>query len=230
MEPQKECIVIATPYSRNDEIEDEVRVRLPTCEVVRMRDPQKLQTELLEQMAPSWIFFPHWSWIIPKKIHERFRCIIFHMADVPYGRGGSPLQNLIVRGHKETMLTALRCVAGLDAGPVYMKKSFSLEGTAEEILRRASSLVPGMIVELVTKQIDPIPQHGEVVEFQRRTPKDGDIAPLEGLDKVYDFIRMLDADGYPSAFLEVGNFKLEFSAALFNGDEVTARVKIRKKE
>jgi len=37
------------------------------------------------------------------------------MTDVPYGRGGSPLQNLIVRGHTETKLTALRCVRDLDA-------------------------------------------------------------------------------------------------------------------
>lgn len=230
MATPKECIVIATTHSRNDAIEDEVRAKLPACEVVRVRDPKNLQIELLEQLVPTWIFFPHWSWIIPEKVHERFRCVIFHMADVPYGRGGSPLQNLIVRGHKKTMLTALRCVAGVDAGPVYMKKPLSLEGTAEEILRRASSLMPEMIVELVTRTIEPVPQHGEVVEFKRRTLKDGDMVPLEKLDQVYDFIRMLDAAGYPPAFMEVGKFRLEFSSALFKDNEIIAQVKIRTKK
>ena len=45
------------------------------------------------------------------------------MTDLPYGRGGSPLQNLIINGHKETMMSALRCVQELDAGPIYLKKN-----------------------------------------------------------------------------------------------------------
>ena len=41
------------------------------------------------------IFIPHWSFIIPKEIYQNFECILFHMTDLPFGRGGSPLQNLI---------------------------------------------------------------------------------------------------------------------------------------
>ncbi len=37
-----------------------------------------------------------------------------HMTDVPYGRGGSPLQNLIARGHTSTKLTAMRMTAEVD--------------------------------------------------------------------------------------------------------------------
>jgi len=37
-------------------------------------------------------------WIILKEIFENYEIILFHMTDLPYGRGGSPLQNLIVRG------------------------------------------------------------------------------------------------------------------------------------
>ena len=41
--------------------------------------------------------------------------------DLPHDRpalwqGRQPLQNLIQRGHSSTMLTALRCGAGLDTG------------------------------------------------------------------------------------------------------------------
>ena len=42
-----------------------------------------------------YIFFIHWSWLIPKEIYENYECIVFHMTDLPFGRGGSPLQNLI---------------------------------------------------------------------------------------------------------------------------------------
>ena len=41
------------------------------------------------------------------KIVKNYTCICFHMTDLPYGRGGSPLQNLILDG-KNTMITAFR--------------------------------------------------------------------------------------------------------------------------
>jgi len=33
------------------------------------------------------------------------------------------------------------------------------------------------------------------------------------LEKIYDYIRMLDAEGYPGAFIKFRKYKLEFSRA-----------------
>jgi methionyl-tRNA formyltransferase len=44
------------------------------------------------------------------------------MTDLPFGRGGSPLQNLISRKIYNTKLSAIRVVKELDAGPVFLKK------------------------------------------------------------------------------------------------------------
>ena len=66
-----------------------------------IRDKKDLNIKYINEINPRFIFFAHWSSIIPKSIHEDFECVIFHMTDLPYGRGGSPLQNLIVRGHKK---------------------------------------------------------------------------------------------------------------------------------
>src|SRR5215467_8729334 len=87
-------------------------------ELIGARDD--LSLESLRALRPRYIFFPHWSWQVPRPILEEFFCVCFHETDVPYGRGGSPLQNLIVRGHKSTVLTALRMVDEVDAGPVFM--------------------------------------------------------------------------------------------------------------
>ena len=62
----------------------------------------------------GWIIVPHWSQLIPESICGPWPTVIFHMTDLPYGRGGSPLQNLIQRGHSSTMLAAQRCGAGRD--------------------------------------------------------------------------------------------------------------------
>lgn len=54
------------------------------------------------------------------------RCIIWEW--------GSPLQNLIVRGHKEIMLTAIQSVSVVEAGSVFFKRPLSLSGNTEQIL------------------------------------------------------------------------------------------------
>ncbi|NEX17699.1 MAG: methionyl-tRNA formyltransferase [Halochromatium sp.] len=164
---------------------------------------EDLTPERLREIAPRTVFFPHWSYLIPATIHEGWECVIFHMTDLPYGRGGSPLQNLIQRGHRETMLTALRCVAELDAGPVYLKRPLCLEGSASEIFLRAASLIETMIETIIREDPEPQPQQGEPVIFQRRKPADSDLsqAPIQSLNDFFDFIRMLDAEGYPRAFL-----------------------------
>lgn len=191
--------------------------------------PEDLSPVLLAELAPRYVFFPHWSYRIPREIFERHECVIFHMTDLPFGRGGSPLQNLISRGIYETRVSALRCNEALDAGPVYLKRSLSLYGSAQEIYMRATDIIEEMIVTIINEQPVPLPQSGEPVQFRRRTPVDGDIANLETLVQVFDFIRMLDADGYPSAFVEVGNFRFEFRRASFRGDEIVADVIIRKR-
>ena len=221
----RKLIVLATPHARYDSLERELRAA-PALEVVRLRQKSELSAEALAALEPAYVFLPHWSWIIPPEVHEAFECVIFHMTDVPFGRGGSPLQNLIERGIEETWLTALRCGAQLDAGPVYLKRPLSLHGSAEEIFCRAGRLMRGMVLEIVEQRIAPAPQQGEPVIFRRRRPEDGDIGGLTSLDRVHDYIRMLDADGYPRAFVQVGNLRLEFDRSRLSHDHVLADVRI----
>ena len=64
--------------------------------------------------------------------------------------------------------------------------------------------------------------------FKRRKPHQSNIIELETLQKVYDYIRMLDADGYPKAYLENKFLKFEFNDANFkNKNEIIATVKIK---
>lgn len=199
-------------------------------EFVLIKDKEELTFERLEKLQPRYVFLPHWSYIIPKEIYENFECIIFHMTDLPYGRGGSPLQNLIARGIYETKVSALRCEAELDAGPVYMKYPLSLYGTAEEIYIRAGRIIETMIVEMVSHEPAPTPQQGEAVCFSRRKPRDSDISKLTELEQTFDYIRMLDAEGYPQAFLETDNLRFEFQRPSLKQGKIIADVIITKKE
>lgn len=190
-------------------------------------DSSDLCPEKLKSLSASMLFFLHWSDKIPNSIINTYECINFHMTDVPYGRGGSPLQNLLSRGKRETKLSALRMTAEFDAGPVYLKRSLSLEGsTAEEIYLRASFLAAKMMLEIIEKKIQPEDQSGEATIFKRRKPKQSEIPDLDSLDVLHDFIRMLDADGYPRAYFERGGFRYEFSQSSLYSDCIRAKVNI----
>lgn len=191
---------------------------------------EDFNSQKLNLLNPTKIFIPHWSYIIPDEIFEKHECIVFHMTDLPFGRGGSPLQNLIVLGKEETKISALNVVKELDAGPIYLKKDLSLHGTAEEIFIRANAIIEQMIIEIIDKNLEPKGQKGEVVHFKRRKPKDSSLVDLKSLKEIYNHIRMLDADGYPKAFIENEDFKFEFSkASLIKGEEVKAEIRITKK-
>jgi methionyl-tRNA formyltransferase len=192
-----------------------------------VQEPGQLTVDKVRSLNPRYIFFLHWSWKVPDEIFEKYECVCFHMTDVPYGRGGSPLQNLIVRGHKNTKLTALKMVTELDAGPVYLKEDFSIEsGSAEEIYIRATRKSAEMIKRIISEEIKPVPQQGEVTIFKRRRPEDSEIPEVASLPQLYDFIRMLDAEGYPRAFIKWRGLRFDFSRAALDDGQVTADVQI----
>jgi methionyl-tRNA formyltransferase len=190
--------------------------------------PDELSIEFLNNTQPRYIFFPHWSWLVPEEITNNYECVCFHMTDVPYGRGGSPLQNLIVRGHKDTKITALRMAPELDAGPVYGKIDLSLEGSAQAIFERAAELVYDLIEKIIINEPEPVDQHGEVVLFQRRSPEQSKLSGSADLNQFFDHVRMLDAESYPHAYIEYGDFKLEFTNASKQDEELMCSVKITK--
>lgn len=180
--------------------------------------PDELTEELVDRVAPRFIFFMHWSWRVGPELTDHHECVNFHMTEVPFGRGGSPLQNLVVRGHQHTKLTALRMTSELDAGPVYGREDLCLRGTAEEVYVRATELAAEMIAKIVRDRPEPLPQEGEPVFFARRTPAESEVPTTGSLEELHDFIRMLDADAYPHAFLRHGSFRLELRrSALYDG-------------
>ena len=192
-------------------------------------EKEQLNYKFLSENKVDYIFFPHWSFLIPKEIFNNFECIVFHMTDLPFGRGGSPLQNLIVRGIEETQISAIKVTQQLDAGPIYLKTNLSLQGTAEEILIRASTIIFNeMIPKILEEKMIPVEQSGDIVHFKRRSEKESEIEPNTSLEKIYDYIRMLDAEGYPNAFIKYGDYKLTFKNAILKDGKLFADVRMER--
>lgn len=172
------------------------------------------------------IFFLHWNWKIPPEIYSTFRCIGFHMTDLPFGRGGSPLQNLIVRGFNTTKLTAFRIFEEMDAGPILIKRELDLLGRAEEIYIRSALLACEMIKEIIEGNVKEYDQTGVPVFFKRRRPSESEISTFDTMIDLYNHMRMLDAPTYPNAFLRIGRFKFEFSNVVRTENSIEASVHI----
>ena len=197
---------------------------------VRIKSKEEFQYSKIAELQPAKIFIPHWSYMIPAEIFNSFECIVFHMTDLPFGRGGSPLQNLIVRGHKNTKISALKVTHEVDAGDIYLKKDLSLEGNASEIFTRADTIIATMISEIILNNIKPESQEGETYYFSRRTPSQSRIDDVDDISKLFDLIRMVDAEGYPKAFFETPFFRVEFSGAKqVDQENLIANVRIFKK-
>lgn len=196
---------------------------------VWVSNPEELKRAVSET-NPRYIFFVHWNWFVPESIFNKYQCVCFHMTDVPYGRGGSPLQNLISLGHTNTKLSALKMIEEMDAGPVYAKKTMSLAGTAQEIYARAGKLTFDLICWIIKEAPVPEEQVGRATYFKRRTPDQSEVAKNLSQNELYDFIRMLDAEGYPHAFIKHGNLKLELTNAKIKDDKTLASVKIILKD
>jgi methionyl-tRNA formyltransferase len=186
----------------------------------------ELDIPYIKRLKPQYIFFPHWSWKIPREIYENYKCVGFHETDLPFGRGGSPIQNLIIRGIYQTKISAIRIDERIDAGDIYLQRPIDIsEGSVEDIFVRISQQVFDMINEIIIHKPVPQRQKGKQVVFKRRTPAQSEIP--EGLTQrqLYDFIRMLDGEGYPRAFMKLGNKRIEFYNAQLK-DNLTANVNI----
>lgn len=187
-----------------------------------------LKMNILNKINPKIIFFPHWSFLVPEKIIKSFMCVCFHTAPLPYGRGGSPIQNLIKRGFKNAPLCAIKMVNKIDSGPIYLNEKVSLKGNLDEIFFTLSRKILNIMKKLSKKKYYPKAQKGKIVKFNRLKKNDSKLRLEQKLSEICDKIRMLDGEDYPRAYLENKNFKFEFTNAKMKKNSILCNAKITK--
>jgi len=178
---------------------------------------RKLTYSYVSKINPKFIFFPDWSWKVDEKIIRDFKCVCFHVADLPKFRGGSPIQNQIIRGIVKTKTSAFFMTEKLDAGDILLKKDLSLKGSTDEIFERMIKNDYDMIVQIINNKFKIQKQKGKPSFYRRRKPEESELPHLNYSKKyLYNFIRML-ADPYPNAFIKIGKKKIIFKSTKFNG-------------
>ena len=187
--------------------------------MVLLNDPKKLTLNHVKKINPKFIFFPDWSWIVPQTIIENYKCVCFHESDLPKFRGGSPIQNQIIRGIKRTKTTAFFMNNKIDSGNILLKKSLSLHGTLDEIFQRMIKNDYEMIIKIIKGNYKIQKQKGHPTYYKRRKPEQSELSLNKSKEYIYNFIRML-SDPYPNAFTKIGEHKIIFKSAKLENNKL----------
>lgn len=224
-------IIIATIKSWNiSKAEKLKRTYHEQYDVKIITDKNDFNVALIESFQPDYIFFPHWSWKIEREVYKKYRCIVFHTSNLPEGRGGSPIQNQILRKIYDSNINAICVTDEYDQGDIYCRRKVSLkEGTIKDILINISGIIfDELIPQILDEDMFPLPQQGTESYFERRTADMSNLlsADIEDLSDLYDFIRMLDGEGYPAAYVKIGKLKMMLREARIESGKLTGRFEV----
>ena len=194
--------------------------------ILLVNNPKKLTYKYVSKINPKFLFFPDWSWIIPNDIVNDFKCVCIHESNLPKFRGGSPIQNQIIRGIKKTKSTAFLMNNKLDAGPILLQRELSLQGSLDDIFKRMIKNDYDMIRKVIQGKYTLKNQTGKSSTYRRRTPQQSELKHLNySKSYLHDFIRMLD-DPYPNAFIKIGKKKITFKRSKYDGKKLSCEVEI----
>ena len=170
-----------------------------------MRSLEQFDQAALFDFKPDLVLFYGWSWRVPAEILGEYTCLMLHPSNLPKYRGGSPIQNQIIDGLKETKVTIFVMVEAIDAGPIVAQEDLDLQGSIDDIFRRIEKIGFDITVALLEYGLSLVEQnHAEATYCRRRKPCESEItiSELTTLDgrALYNKIRMLTGP-YPNAFI-----------------------------
>ncbi len=136
--------------------------------------PQTLKTEegraTLVAWQPDVLVVVAYGLILPPAVLSlpRLGCLNIHASLLPRWRGAAPIQRAILAGDTETGVTIMQMDAGLDTGPMLLKRAILIEpeDTGGSLHDRLASLGANAIVEAIdrlhngTIVAEPQPQEG----------------------------------------------------------------------
>ena len=145
-------------------------------------------------------------------------CVNIHASLLPRWRGAAPIQRAIMAGDAETGVCIMGMEAGLDTGPVFLRRAIPIgaDETAGELHDRLSALGAAAIVETLARLDDltpqPQPQTGEGVTYAAKIDKaEAQVDWTQDAEQIARNIRGLSP--FPGAWTTVGAKRLKLLRA-----------------
>jgi methionyl-tRNA formyltransferase len=156
--------------------------------------------------------------ILPQAILDapRHGCLNIHASLLPRWRGAAPIHRAIMAGDAETGVCIMQMEAGLDAGPVLLRKvtAIGAEETTGELHDRLAVIGAEAIVEALAKLsgLTPVVQLDEGVTYAAKIDKaEARIDWTRPAAEVARLIRGLSP--FPGAWCDVAGERVKFHGA-----------------
>jgi len=189
---------------------------------------RELSEAEIDSINPEYVFFFHWSEKVSRRIYENYKCIVVHTGCLPQDRGGSPIQNQILKDKYISRVNLIEMCEELDSGGIFCSEQISLQGDINDIWSCIADVSADLIDKLISSDLEPIPQTGD--QLTNKRVQSNLINFEKCIDSVYNQIRMVDSDFYPNGYIIFNDFKLEFSRAKLQKEEILVDVRITKKQ
>lgn len=174
--------------------------------VLIIRSKEQYNEIAIKDFKPDIILYYGWSWIISKKMINNFKCIMLHPSPLPKYRGGSPIQNQIIRNVKESAVTLFLMDNGIDTGDIIAQEKVSFLGHLDEIFERISKIGTDLTLKIINEGYKLKKQNNSEATIFKRRKIEESLITIEEIKKfpgeyLYNKIRMLE-DPYPNAYIE----------------------------
>ncbi len=165
----------------------------------------------IKKFKPKYILFYGWSDKVPSYLIKNFFCIMLHPSPLPKFRGGSPIQNQIIRNIKSSKVTLFKMDEKFDSGPIMLSHKLSLDGHMADIFNRLTEIGINLTIKVLKNKYKLKSQNHKIATYyKRRKPSQSYISINELKNKnsnyLFNKIRMLE-DPYPNAYIKTKDGK-----------------------
>ncbi len=146
--------------------------------------PETLRTRearaALRALQPDLMVVVAYGLLLPPKLLEipQYGCWNVHASLLPRWRGAAPIQRAIEAGDSETGVCLMQMEAGLDTGPVLLRKALPIApamtgGELHDALSilGAQVLADGLKLQRLGVRLQPVPQPQEGVSYAHKLEK-----------------------------------------------------------
>ncbi len=189
---------------------------LPVRHPVSLKAPE--QQEAFAALGADVAVVVAYGLILPRSVLDapRLGCLNIHASLLPRWRGAAPIQRAIMAGDAETGVCIMQMEAGLDTGPVLLRKATPIgaEETAGELHGRLSALGAEAIVEALGRLegLSPELQPEDGVTYAQKIDKaEARIDWTRPGDEIARTIRALSP--FPGAWTMIGDRRVKLLSA-----------------
>lgn len=151
---------------------------IPVLQPPTLRSEEAVET--LRSQGADLMVVVAYGLLLPRAVLDipPLGCINVHASLLPRWRGAAPIQRSILAGDPESGVTVMRMEAGLDTGPLYLRKSIRLDPgeTGGSLHDRLARLGAAALMEalpgIADASLEPQPQDEALATYAKKLSKD----------------------------------------------------------